>query len=194
MTALGADAGQVDALISGTSALGVSPPPTPRLIEIPFIHVFQPLIRCRLGYVDSTIAPMLRLFESVQFVDLRFSVEISGKSGKLEFAAQTSTDLPLTDEEWLGATVYQRFAGNEHGDTFGDFVFPAEHPFGTELKAVALGNAPPQLFFRFLGSTGDSCRVRGKLVIRGGGHGIIPPVKLTKYTDSKADSVLSTRN
>lgn len=186
MTALGATDTQLSALTSGTSQLGITQLSVPTQIEIPFVQVCLPSNRYRLSKNDTGIAPLLAPYESVTFVALSFSVEITGQAGRFEFAARTEVGPPSTDEEWLGAPVYQRFAGNAQGDTFAEYVFPSTHPFGVELKAVALGNDPPQFYFRFEGSTGDSCRVRGRLVVRGGGRGIIPAIKLTTYASNKS--------
>lgn len=181
MTALGAADTNLSALTSGTSGLEVNQLAAPRHIEIPFVQTFRPDQRFTLSLTSGRAATLLSLFESVKLVSLSFSVEVTGQSGKLQFAATTSSSPPSDDNGWLGATVYQRFTGNAHGDTYADYTFPRSHPFGREVRAVALGNDPPRFYFRFLGSTGDSASVRGSLVLQGGGHGIVPAIGLNEY-------------
>jgi len=187
-TTLGATADQPSVLLTGTSQLGVSPPAPPREIQVPFVQVCLPNTKFRLSYSQDSIATLLSAYESVTFVSLSFAVEITGQNGRLQFAATTSTASPTTDLEWLGAHVQQRFAGNAHGDTFAEWSFPSNHRFGVELKAATLGNDPPRFYFRFQGNTGDSCTVAGRLVVRGGGYGIIPPIPLTPLVVGKTSS------
>lgn len=177
-TALGATDATLTALTSGVSALDVGSPATPRDIEIPFVQIFSPGQIYDLSISATKIAGMMSLFETVKFISLSFAVEVTGKSGKLQFAADTDNSAPTSDAAWLGSTVYQRFSGNDQGDTYAEYVFPTRHPFGRELKAIAMGNDPPKFHFRFVGKTGDSASVRGKFVIQGGGTGIIPAIGL----------------
>lgn len=177
-TALAATDSTLTALTSGVSALDVATLTAPRDIEIPFVQIFAPAQVYNLSIDTGKISNMMSLFETVKFVSLSFAVEVTGKSGKLQFAADTDGSAPISDTAWLGSTVYQRFSGNEQGDTYAEYVFPARHPFGHELKAVAMGNDPPKFHFRFSGNTGDSASVRGKFVICGGGSGIIPAIGL----------------
>lgn len=180
--AISATDAQLPALTSGVSALEVATPSLPREIEIPFVQMFSPGTTKQLAWTSGDIKTMMAPYESVKFVSLAFSVEVTGQTGKLQFAAVTESDGPASEDDWFGATVFQRFSGNAHGDTYAEYSFPARHPFGLELKAVTLGNDPPYFFFRFKGSTGNSAAIRGKLVIRGGGHGIIPAHRLTDIT------------
>nr|UOJ41053.1 hypothetical protein [Sclerotinia sclerotiorum deltaflexivirus 1] len=185
MSALGATDAPVSNLTSGVSQIGITSPPTPTDIQIPFVQLFNPHTKYRLTAADATLRAYLATYESVQFVSLSFAVEITGQNGKLQFAATPSDISPSGDLDWLGAPVYQRFAGNAQGDTFAEYNFPTSHPFGHELKAVALGNAPPRFFFQFDGSSGDVARIRGRLTLRGGGRGIIPAVSLTELATGK---------
>lgn len=185
-TVLGATSDQPSVLLSGTSQLGVAPPVPPREIQIPFVHVFLPNTKCRLSYNTGTVATLLSSFESVSFVSLSFAVEVVGQNGRLQFAATTSSSSPVSEMDWLGAHVHHRFAGNAHGDTFAEWSFPREHRFGVELKAASLGNGPPNFYFRFDGGSGDTCTVSGRLVVRGGGYGIVPPLPLTSLATGKA--------
>lgn len=180
--AIAATDAQLPALTSGVSTLEVATPALPREIEVPFIQNFLPAQVKKLTWLTGDIATMMAPFESVKFVSLSFSVEVSGQTGKLQFAATTESDGPSSEDDWIGATVFQRFSGNAHGDTYAEYVFPVRHPFGLELKATTLGNDPPNFFFRFKGSTGTSASLRGKLVIRGGGHGIIKAMRLYDVT------------
>lgn len=188
MSALGATDKEHSALTTGTSGLNVPKLSVPVNIEIPFVCVFSPQQRNRLHFDDSSILSILSPFETVSFVSLSFSVEITGQAGRLWFAASGSDDLPPTDDKWLGCPVFQRFAGNAHGDTFAEYNFPATHPFGHELKATVLGNPSPRFYFKFSGSSGDTASVRGCVVVHGGGRGIIPAVSLVKYADNKSSS------
>jgi hypothetical protein len=186
MSALGATDTPVSNLTSGVSQIGINSPPTPTDIQIPFVQILNPNTKFRLISTDSVLRAYLATYESVQFISLSFAVEITGQNGKLQFAAIPSDTSPSSDMDWLGAPVYQRFAGNAQGDTFAEYHFPTSHPFGHELKAIALGNAPPRFFFQFSGSTGDVARIRGRLTVRGGGRGIIAAVGLTELTTGKS--------
>lgn len=172
-------------LTTGVAQLEVNTLPTPRSLEVPFVQVFEPMKSYTLSLRHGKIATLMTLFESVKLVSLTFSVEITGQSGKLQFAATTSGSAPVNDTAWLASTVYQRFSGNAHGDTYAEYQLPARHPFGHELKAVALGNDPPKFYFRFTGSTGDSARLRGCLVLSGGGAGIIEAINLNELIPPK---------
>lgn len=180
--AIAATDAQLPALTAGVSGLEVSSLALPREIEIPFIQNFTPMQVKKLTWASGEISQMMSPFETVKFVSLSFSVEVSGQTGKLQFAATTSSDPPSSEDDWIGATVFQRFSGNAHGDTYAEYVFPSRHPFGLELKATTLGNDPPNFYFRFKGSTGNTASLRGKLVIRGGGHGIIQASRLLDVT------------
>jgi len=186
MTALAATDGTLSALTTGVSQLDTANLPVPQQIEIPFVHIFSPNVRSRLHFDEGKIGTMLSLFESVHFVSLRFSVEVTGQAGKLWFSATPSSSSPAQDRDWLGAPVFQRFAGNAHGDTFAEYVFPSSHPFGREVKATVMGNEHPRFYFRFDGGSGDSCSVRGNLVVRGGGRGIIDAISLTNLATNKS--------
>jgi hypothetical protein len=186
MSALGATDSNLSALTTGTSQLGVSAPATPRTIEIPFATVFDPLTRGRFPFDEGVIANYTSLFESVQFVSLEFSVELTGQNAKLSFAATGSDVMPATNLAWLGSPIFQRFAGNAHGDTFADYRFPTAHPFGLEVKATTLGNPHPRFYFKFDGGSSDKCSIRGKFVVRGGGHGIIPATTITMLATNKS--------
>lgn len=185
MSALAATDSTLSALTSGSSGLSSATLPVPQDIEIPFVTIFDPKTRGRLHFDEGHIATLLSLFESVHFVGLHMSVEVTGQAGKLWFAATTSDSAPAKDSEWLGAPVFQRFAGNAHGDTFAEYSFPASHPFGSEVKATVLGNGHPRFYFRFDGNSSDSCSVRGKLVVRGGGRGIIDAMSITMLATNK---------
>lgn len=185
MTALGATDASLSALTTGVSQLGAPFLSVPQDIEIPFVTIFDPNTRGRLHFDEGVIATLISVFESVTFISLSFSVEITGQAGKLWFSATTSDATPATDKAWLGAPVFQRFAGNAHGDTFAEYVFPSQHPFGREVKATVLGNRPPRFYFRFDGSTGNICSVRGKLVVRGGGRGILEATSITMLATNK---------
>jgi hypothetical protein len=185
MTALAATDDALTALTKGTSGLQVATLAVPRHLEIPFVQIFRPDQRFTLSISSGKIGTFLSLFESVKFVSLTFAVEVTGQSGKLQFAATALGSPPADDNAWLSATVYQRFTGNAHGDTYAEYRFPSTHPFGTELKAVALGNDPPKFYFRFLGTTGDTASIRGALVLQGGGTGIIPAIGLNIYASPK---------
>jgi len=178
MNSLGATDSSLPALTSGVSGLEVASLSAPRELEIPFVQTFAPEQVYQMPLTTGRIATLVSLFETVKFVSLRFAVEVHGKAGKLQFAATTASSAPTTNEGWLGATVYQRFSGNEQGDTYAEYVFPARHPFGRELKATVLGNDAPNFWFRFTGSTGNSAEIRGSLVIHGGGTGIIAAIPL----------------
>lgn len=188
MSALAATDSNLSALTTGASQLSTASLPVPQDIEIPFVTIFSPKTSGRLHFDEGVIATLISLFESVHFVSLQFSVEITGQSGKLWFAATGSDDVPGEDKRWLGAPVFQRFAGNAHGDTFADYVFPSSHPFGREVKATVLGNPHPRFYFRFEGNSTDSCSVRGKIVVRGGGRGIIGATTITMFAANKAVS------
>lgn len=188
MTALGATDSSLSALTTGVSQLGVQSLAVPQDIEIPFVTIFDPKTRGRLHFDEGVVSTLISVFESVHFVSLSFSVEITGQAGRLWFSATTSDATPATDRAWLGSPVFQRFAGNAHGDTFAEYVFPSTHPFGREVKAAVLGNAPPRFYFRFDGESGDSCSVRGKLVVRGGGRGIIDATTITLLATPKASA------
>lgn len=188
MTALGATDSNLSALTNGVSQLEVQSLSAPQDIEIPFVTIFDPKTRGRLHFDEGTVATLISLFESARFISLDFSVEITGQSGRLWFAATGTDTTPATDRAWLGAPVFQRFAGNAHGDTFADYTFPSRHPFGSEVKATVLGNPHPRFYFRFDGGTGDSCSVRGKLVVRGGGRGIIDATSITMLATPKTAS------
>lgn len=178
MTSLGATDTSLPALTSGTSGLEGATLQAPRSLEIPFVQEFSPAQIFEVPISTGKIAVLMTLFESVKFVSLTFSVEISGQSGNLQFAAVGDTSPPVKDSAWLGATVYQRFSGNAQGDTYAEYTFPSRHPFGKELKATVLGNPAPSFFFRFRGSTGSSASVRGVLTIHGGGTGILDAIPL----------------
>ncbi|ALM62224.1 hypothetical protein [Soybean leaf-associated mycoflexivirus 1] len=180
--AIAATDAQLPALTAGVSGLDVASLSLPREIEIPFIQNFLPMVVKKLSWATGEVNIMMAPFETVKFVSLSFSVEVSGQTGKLQFAATTSSDPPDSEDDWIGATVFQRFSGNAHGDTYAEYVFPSRHPFGLELKATTLGNDPPNFFFRFKGGTGCTASIRGKLVIRGGGHGIIKATRLIDVT------------
>jgi len=184
MAALGATDTSLPALTTGVSQLDVGSLATPRLIEIPFVQTFTPSKIFTLSLATSRIASIMSLFETVKLVSLSFSVEVSGRKGKLSFAA-TEGNAPTTDLGWLSAVVYQRFSGNEQGDTYAEYVFPSLHPFSKELKALAVGNPPPKFHFRFSGDGGDSASVRGKIVLQGGGSGIISAMFLTEVVPTK---------
>jgi len=193
MSALGATTDQPSTLVTGTSQLQISAPAPPRELQIPFVQIFGPKTKFTLNYDSGKISTITSSFETVTFVSLSFAVEITGQNGRLQFAATTSDKPPSSDVDWLGAHVHHRFAGNAHGDTFAEWSFPREHRFGTELKAIALGNDPPKFYFRFLGGEGDSCTIAGRLVLRGGGYGIIPPIQLETLNAGKS-SASSTRD
>jgi len=188
MSALGATNANQSSLTSGTSGLNVSSLPAPQEVEVPFVTSFLPEQRNRMHFDDTGLAAILSPFETVTFVSLSFDVTVTGQSGKLWFAARGSDDIPTTEAIWLACPVFQAFAGNSQGDTFSPYVFPASHPFGRELKATVLGNPSPRFYFRFFGNAGDVATVRGRVVVHGGGRGIIPAVPLVKYADNKASS------
>lgn len=185
MTSLGATDTTLSALTTGTASLEVGGPSIPRDIELPFVQTFEPQKQYMISMQSGRISTLTSLFESVKFVSLTFAVEVTGQSGKLQFAATPNDYQPQTDTDWLGATVYQRFSGNAHGDTYAEYQFPTRHPFGHELKATSLGNEYPRFYFRFLGSTGDTARVRGCFIIRGGGTGILSAAPLTEIVPRK---------
>lgn len=185
MTSLGATDTTLSALTTATAHLEVGAPPTPRDIELPFVQIFEPQKQYMISMKSTRIATLMSLFESVKFVSLTFAVEVTGQSGKLQFAVTPNDYQPQTDADWLGATVYQRFSGNAHGDTYAEYRLPATHPFGGELKATNLGNEHPRFYFRFLGSTGDSASVRGCITVRGGGTGILSAMPLNEIIPRK---------
>lgn len=186
MSSLSATDGHQSALTSGVSGLALDSLPAPTTIDIPFVVVFAPKSRYRIHFDDARFAAILSPFETVRLVSLSFSVEITGQSGKIWFAACGSDNLPTTDAEWLGSPVFQRFAGNAHGDTFADYALPSSHPFGNELKATVLGNPSPRFYFKFDGGSGDSASMRGRITVHGGGRGIVPAISLVAYADNKA--------
>lgn len=188
MSALGAATDLPVSLTHGAARPETNLPPAPDIIEIPFVQVCRPKTKYRLSYTEGSVATLLAAYEFVSLVALTFAVEITGQSGKFEFAATDSKSSPSGDLDWLSSQVYKRFAGNAHGDTFGEFVFPSVTRFSKELKALSIGNDPPNFYFRFEADSGCSCSVRGSFTVRGHGHGMVPPISLTELASGKSVS------
>jgi hypothetical protein len=131
---------------------------------------------------DPTFLERCSFFESVQLESAAFTITVF--PGINRRVAVCANPLGVTPADAYESTCFTLAPGAQYGTTVQNWSLPHPHPFGRELKAMALGNPPPRFSFVYLGATGTTTTeadavVRGELVLTLRGTGVTAPFEVS---------------
>lgn len=164
------------------SSLQLTARPFPGLVRIPVYLdvsnkevVFDP-------HTHPQLAPMLSLFESVHLVEFELTISVQpGIVNAMALAVRSGADT-----EYMPYIAYPYVTyvyGAQYGTTEQLWRLPEPNPFGTEIKAIALGNSAPVFHFSMASATGGSpghAQCRGHMLLRCSGVGVVNGMDLNK--------------
>jgi hypothetical protein len=124
---------------------------------------------CDVG--SGTLLSRCAFFESVHIESCTITGHMLAGSSRWLAAAITDREFSADTSvaTMLKAPVANFTQGAQYGGTNLTIDLPPSHPFGREIKAVAIGNRPPKFFVKYGGGTANSDNtdvyVRGTVTI-----------------------------
>jgi hypothetical protein len=128
------------------------------------------------------VVAVTKYYESARLEGFQMTATLTGGRGvALAFGVGTGASLPVTTDEFLAFPMSASFSGDDAGIGVGEFTLPPDHGFGTEVKALAVGNADPVFNWRAASEDPFTVTVRGTLKLRLSGSGVPTPFKLAHF-------------
>jgi len=154
-------------------------------VGYPTQPTFTLLLRLRSGSKQSldlttndVLNTALMLFESARIQAIHMDIFLdTGKTILLHMAVTTSRAPP---DDLSFAPIYVRAGGNDMQPVEKTWDMP-ENAFGQEIRALNLGNPPPQFHFKLSGGSGTGyiATIRMQITLLLGGYGILPAIDCT---------------
>jgi len=188
-TRLGASGGRQETTSSQAPATGHSqlvvatPAPLP-VVKVPFYATLEPgSTGARLSpRTDKAVVALTKYFESVRLEGFEMSLNITGGRGVVvAFGVNTGSVIPDATTGFLAFPMSTMYSGDDSCSSVGVFTLPPDHGFGTEVKAVSVGNPDPVFTWRANATDPFVVTVRGVLSLRLTGAGVATPFAIPAY-------------
>jgi hypothetical protein len=126
---------------------------------------------------------LTKYFESARLESFDMTLTVAGgREVSVIFGVSTGASVPKQQAGFLEMPMSTLYSGNADGLGVGDFVLPVAHSFGTECKAISVGNPDPVFMWRAEAEGVQYlATVRGKACIRLAGAGVAVPFSLPLY-------------
>jgi hypothetical protein len=151
----------------------------PRILDLTFYKKITDTTAAQLDFRSNpSFQTYTAPYEYVQLKSLRGIITLPpGIANSIEIGIAPTDTIPTT---MMICPDYIPAYGGEYGTTKVDFQLSNSYPFGTELKAMTIGNPSPRIFYQATGaSTTKVQMLRLNLRIEVSGFGIIPPIDMS---------------